>query len=62
MTSPLDWPAPAVDRALFLRQGFLIIDVIPPQHLAAMRASFEALVELQKAVWAADAEDSNTQR
>ena len=51
--SPLEWPTPAVDRELFLAQGFLIVDCIPPEHLDPLRSSFEALVDRQRAEWRA---------
>jgi hypothetical protein len=44
--SPLDWAAPAVDREVFLEQGFLIVDCIPGEHLERLRSSFGKLTYL----------------
>ncbi len=45
----------AVNRDQFMEQGFLILrNVIPPDELDAARASYEALLERQKAVWAGE--------
>lgn len=44
----------AVDREQFLRDGYLIIrGLIPPEQLEARRATFERLVDKQRAIWAA---------
>ena len=42
-------------RASFAANGFLIVDVIPPAELPAMRGAFERLVEKQRGLWAAEA-------
>ena len=43
---------PSVDRGRFIRDGFLILrDVIPPDELELLRASYEVILEKQKAVW-----------
>eukprot|EP01052_Picozoa_sp_SAG31_P016677 SAG31_NODE_1113_length_9854_cov_2.770682_6_plen_422_part_00 len=41
-------------------QGFLVLEVIPPEHLEHLRAAFEALVERQRAQWSAEAEAAGT--
>eukprot|EP01045_Picozoa_sp_COSAG04_P059762 COSAG04_NODE_29807_length_266_cov_1.029940_1_plen_78_part_10 len=40
--------APMVDRELFLRQGYLILDIIPQQLLPAVRDAFEELAWRQR--------------
>ena len=40
--------APMVDRELFLRQGYLILDIIPQQQLPAVRDAFEDLAWRQR--------------
>lgn len=57
-TSPLEWPAPPVDRALFLEQGYLILDCVPPKQLDGLRSSFEALVDRQRGQWTAEGSDA----
>lgn len=43
-----------VDRSRFLEEGYLIVPkVVPPARLEAVRASYEKLVEKQRAIWAA---------
>ncbi len=42
-----------VDRGQFMDQGFLVLrNLIPPDRLAAMRASCETMLERQKLNWA----------
>ncbi len=42
-----------VDRDRFLKEGYLILrNVIPPDELDELRASYEMMVEKQKAIWA----------
>ena len=42
-----------LDRAQFLREGYLILrNVVPPDQLEALRTTSELLVERQKLVWA----------
>ena len=46
-----------VDRQQWLEQGYLIRhNVIPPDQLDAVRASYETLLERQKTVWASERE------
>ena len=46
------------DRQLFLEDGYAILrNVIPPERLDELRASFEVLVDRQQAIWARDSED-----
>jgi len=47
-----------IDPEQFLDDGFVILkDVIPPERLDELRASFEVLVDRQQAIWARDPED-----
>ena len=42
-----------LDRAQFLREGYLILrNVVPPDQLEALRTTSELLVERQKLIWA----------
>ena len=44
----------SVDRARFLEEGYLIVrNVVPPAKLKEVRASYEHLVDEQRAIWAA---------
>ena len=44
-----------IDREKFLKEGYIIIPgAIPPDMLEDLRASYEIMVERQKAVWARD--------
>ncbi len=46
------------DRQLFLEDGYAILrNVIPPERLNELRASFEVLVDRQQAIWKRDLED-----
>ncbi len=46
------------DRQLFLEDGYAILrNVIPPERLDKLRASFEVLVDRQQTIWARDPED-----
>lgn len=43
-----------VDRGRFLEEGYLVVrNVVPPDQLEAVRASYEGLVDKQRALWAA---------
>ena len=47
-----------IDPEQFLKDGFVILkNVIPPERLDELRASFETLVDRQQAIWADDPED-----
>ena len=47
-----------IDPERFLDDGYVILkNVIPPERLDALRASFEALVDRQQAIWARDPDD-----
>ena len=47
-----------IDPEQFLDDGFVILkNVIPPERLDELRASFETLVDRQQAIWARDPED-----
>ena len=47
-----------IDPEQFLNDGFVILkNVIPPDRLDELRASFEVLVDRQQAIWADDPED-----
>ena len=47
-----------IDPEQFLDDGFVILkNVIPPDRLDELRASFETLVDRQQAIWARDPED-----
>ena len=41
-------------RASFQANGFLVVDVIPPAELPAMRRAFERLVDKQRGLWEAE--------
>ncbi len=44
---------PEVDRAKFLRDGYLILrGIVPPNELAPLRASYETLLDRQRKIWA----------
>ena len=44
-----------IDPERFLDDGFLILkNVVPPERLDGLRASFETLVDRQQAIWARD--------
>ena len=44
-----------VDRQLLLDQGYIIVrECIPPERLDGLRASYEAIIERQRAVWASE--------
>ena len=46
------------DRQLFLEDGYAILrNVIPPERLDKLRASFQVLVDRQQTIWARDPED-----
>ena len=47
-----------IDPERFLQDGYVILkNVIPPDRLDELRASFETLVDRQQAIWARDPED-----
>ncbi len=47
-----------IDPEQFLHDGYVILEnVIPPDRLDELRASFEVLVDRQQAIWARDPED-----
>ena len=47
-----------IDPEQFLKDGFVILkNVIPPERLDELRASFEVLVDRQQAIWKLDPED-----
>ena len=49
-------PTIIVDRQKFMEDGYLILqNVVPPEQLDGLRASFEELVERQKTIWAQEA-------
>ncbi|MYD93863.1 MAG: phytanoyl-CoA dioxygenase family protein [Chloroflexi bacterium] len=47
-----------IDLSRFLDAGYVILkNVVPPERLDELRASFETLVERQQAIWARDRDD-----
>ena len=58
--TPIPPSARLLTLTLQVAQGFLVLDVVPPEQLGPLRASFEALVERQRAVWTAEAEAAGT--
>ena len=47
-----------IDPEQFLDDGFVILkNVVPPERLDELRASFETLVDRQQAIWARDRDD-----
>ena len=47
-----------IDPQQFLDDGYVILmNVIPPERLDELRASFETLVDRQQAIWARDRDD-----
>ena len=50
-----------IDPERFLDDGYVILkNVIPPERLDALRASFEVLVDRQHAIWARDPDDPSS--
>ena len=44
-----------VEQQQLLDDGFIVLrEVVPPERLDELRASFDVLVERQKAIWARD--------